>query len=492
VVARKIKEITLENKYRQEDQAICYDRANKEPNKPFHKTALSKKSSLVKTAETRHAISMKFITQLSLISAFALSGLACSANSDPGAAATEIEAIKFDTAAMDTLLSQAVESGELIGVQALVFDEGEVVYRGVFGLGDRERGTALTEDSVYRVYSMTKPMTAALIMDLVEDGKLKLSDPASKYVPQLAQMKVASLDENGVPQFKDQNRPITIEDLMLHRAGLAYGIFGVGPIEEAYAKAELFNPKETIADQMDKLAALPLLGQPGEQWFYSYSIDVLGRVAEVATGQTLGEAFNARFFEPLGMTETGFLVSPEQKPRFVSNYMRQEDGNFVLAEDGQSSPFADPQNKFESGGGGLVSTTADWLKFAQLLLNEGKYNGVQILEPESIRLMMTDHTGPDFPYLLPWLGGETGAGQGYGASIQVTATQKQQIELGRYPGQFGWGGAARTNFWIDPENNAIGIIMLQFFSPVDPEIHDQFRALALAQTRNDGVNLKVE
>ena len=182
------------------------------------------------------------------------------------------------------------------------------VYRGVFGLGDRERGTVLTKDSVYRVYSMTKPMTAALIMDLVEEGKLSLSDPASKYVPELAQMKVASLDANGVPQFKDQNRAITIEDLMLHRAGLAYGIFGIGPIEEAYAKADLFNPQETIADQMDKLAALPLLGQPGEQWFYSYSIDILGRIAEVATGQTLGEALQDRFLGPLGMSETGFRV----------------------------------------------------------------------------------------------------------------------------------------------------------------------------------------
>ena len=453
----------------------------------FINYGLSNKSSLVKNAMTRHALAMKIMAQLALFTMLTLSGVACSPASDRGPD-SKAKASTFDKATMNTLLGGAVESGKLIGVQALVFDEGEVVYRGVFGLGDRERGTVLTKDSVYRVYSMTKPMTAALIMDLVEEGKLKLSDPASKYVPQLDQMQVASLGSTGVWQFKDQNRPITIEDLMLHRSGLAYGILGVGPIEKAYAKAELFNPKQTIADQMEKLPALPLLGQPGEQWYYSYSIDVLGRIAEVATGQTLGEAFNARFFEPLGMTETGFLVSAEQKPRFVSNYMRQEDGNFVLAEDGQSSPFADPQNKFESGGGGLVSTTEDWLKFAQLLLSEGEFNGVQILEPESIRLMMTDHTGPDFPYFLPWLGGETGAGQGYGASIQVTATQKQQIELGRYPGQFGWGGAARTNFWVDPENNAIGIIMLQFFSPTDPEIHDQFQALVLAQTRNDRVS----
>lgn len=480
----------MKDKYGQKDQTIGDDRDDKELKEPFHNLGVTNKSSLVKSPKTRHALTMKILAPLTLFSALIFSGVACSANPDPGPDQAKDEAVTFDKAAMDTLLSQAVESGEVIGVQALVFDEGEVVYRGVFGLGDRERGTALTEDSVYRVYSMTKPMTAALIMDLVEEGKLKLSDPASKYVPQLAQMKVASLDANGVPQFKDQNRPITIEDLMLHRSGLAYGIFGFSPIEKAYAEADLFNPKEAMADQMDKLGNLPLLGQPGEQWFYSYSIDVLGRIAEVVTDQSLGELFKDRFFEPLGMTETGFLVTAAQKPRFVSNYMLQQDGSFVLAEDGQDSPYLVSQNKFESGGGGLVSTTEDWFKFARLLLNEGEFNGVQILEPESIRLMMTDHTGPDFPYLLPWLGGETGAGQGYGASIQVTATQKQQIELGRYPGQFGWGGAARTNFWVDPENNAIGIIMLQFFSAEDPELHDEFRALVLAQTRNDKIDLK--
>ena len=457
----------------------------------FINYGLSNKSSLVKNAMTRHALAMKIMAQFALFTMLTLSGVACSPASDRGPD-SKAKASTFDTAAMDTLLGGAVENGELIGVQALVFDEGELVYRGVFGLGDRERGTVLTEDSVYRVYSMTKPMTAALIMDLVEEGKLSLSDPASKYVPELAQMKVASLDANGVPQFKDQNRAITIEDLMLHRAGLAYGIFGIGPIEEAYAKADLFNPQETIADQMDKLAALPLLGQPGEQWFYSYSIDILGRIAEVATGQTLGEALQDRFLGPLGMSETGFRVREDQKPHFVSNYTRQADGSFRLAEDGQSSPFAEPQNQFESAGGGLVSTTEDWLKFARMLLNEGEFEGVQILEPESIRQMMTDHTGLDFNYLLPWLGRETGAGQGYGASIQVSATQEQQEKQGLYPGQFGWGGAARTNFWVDPENNTIGIIMLQFFSPTDPEIHDQFQALVLAQTRNDRVSRVVE
>ena len=389
----------------------------------------------------------------------------------------------FNVAAMDDLLSGAVERGEVIGVQALVFDDGQTVYRNSFGLADRERNVPVKSDTVYRVYSMTKPVTSALIMDLMEEGKLKLSDPASKYIPQLAAMKVVSLGADGKPKYEDQTRPMTIEDLLLHRAGMAYGIFGGNPIEEAWAAADLFNPQTPMAENMDKMPLLPLLGQPGEQWFYSYSIDILGRIAEVVTGQTLGEAMSERFFNPLGMSETNFTVAPALKPRFASNYMIQEDGSFILAEDGQSSPFTKP-GKFQSGGGGLTSTTEDWLKFARLLLNEGEYNGTRILEPETVRLMMTDHIG-DTPSLLPWIGGETGAGFGYGGSIQLTSTAELETSKGRYPGQFGWGGAARTNFWVDPENGSIGIIMLQFFSPEDPQLHDDFQAMVLEETRDD-------
>ena len=417
-----------------------------------------------------------------LLSTFALGFGACSSGSEAGDAPA-IPASSFDVAAMDDLLSSAVERGDIIGVQALVYDEGETVYRNSFGLADRERETPVKSDTVYRVYSMTKPVTSALIMDLREEGKLKLSDPASKYIPQLAAMKVVSLGEDGQPKYEDQTRPMTIEDLLLHRSGMAYGIFGGNPIEDAWAGADLFNPQTPIADNMDKMPALPLLGQPGEQWFYSYSIDILGRIAEVVTGQTLGEALSERFFDPLGMSETSFTVPAERKARFASNYMLQADGSFVLAEDGQTSPFTMP-GKFQSGGGGLTSTTDDWLKFARMLLDEGEFNGTQILEPATVRLMMTDHLG-DTRALLPWIGGETGAGFGYGGSVQLTSTPELETTKGRYPGQFGWGGAARTNFWVDPENGAIGIIMLQFFSPEDPQLHDDFQAMALAQTRND-------
>ncbi len=401
------------------------------------------------------------------------------------ACAADTSAPPFDREAMDEMLSSAVESGEVIGVSALVFDEGQVVYQNNFGLGDRERNTPVHDDTVWRIYSMTKPMTSVVIMDLVEEGKIGLNDPVSKYIPSFADVKVASLSDSGTAELINPKREMTVEDLLLHTSGLGYGIFGpVTPLEEAYMKADLFRVGESLESKVDRMAAIPLLGHPGEQWFYSASIDVLGRIIEVVTEQSLAEAMEARLFAPLGMTETSFRVRADQKPRFVSNYAFQKDGSFVLAEDGQSSPFLD-DNGYQSGGGGLVSTRADVAKFAQMMLEDGQLNGVEILKPETVKLMMRPHTDPDIAYLLPWIGGESGALFGYGGSVQVTASQAQQEEAGRYPGQWGWGGAARTNFWVDPENDAFGIIMLQFFSPEDPPLHDDFQALALKQTRDD-------
>ena len=243
----------------------------------------------------------------------------------------------FDTTAMDTLLSTAVESGQVPGASALIFDDGQVVYKNAFGLRDIERQSPLELDTVFRIYSMTKPITSALIMDLAEEGKIDLGAPASKYIPELAMMKVASLGEDGNPVFTEQTVPMTVKDLLLHRAGIGYGIYGpISPIEVLYEKAELFDPREDLSVKMKKLSQLPLVAQPGTGWYYSYSIDVLGRIAEVVTDQKLGDLFEARFFKPLGMTETGFYVRPDQKSRFASNYAKTETG-FTLQDDGQTS-----------------------------------------------------------------------------------------------------------------------------------------------------------
>lgn len=390
----------------------------------------------------------------------------------------------FNVEAMNTLLSSAVNSGEVLAVSSLVFDEGQVVYEGAFGLGDRERNVALTRDSVFRIYSMTKPITSAVIMDLVEEGKINLNDPVSKYIPQLASMKVASLGADGQPVFEDQVKEMTVEDLLLHRAGMGYGIFGeINAVETAYTKAGLFEPSEGLSVKMDKLGQLPLLTQPGTGWYYSYSIDVLGRIIEVVTEQRLGEALKERVFDPLGMSETAFSVRADQASRFVSNYLIQEDGSFIVIEDRQNSPFL-KDNAFQSGGGGLVSTLGDYAKFAEMILNEGSYNGARVLEAETVKTMLSDQMDADDVFMMPWLGDATGAGFGYGGSVQTSVTQELVAEKGRHVGQWGWSGAARTKFHVDPENNSFAIIMLQFFGGEDPELHDRWQALTLEGTKN--------
>lgn len=391
------------------------------------------------------------------------------------------------TARYDIMLSDAVKSGEHVGVSALVFDEGETVYMGAFGLADRERDVPVDMDTVFRIYSMTKPITSVVIMDLQEEGKLDINDPVSKYIPELAKMQVISAGEDGTPVFTPQKEPMTLKDLLLHRAGIGYGIFGdVNPVEAMYGKAGLFEPDEDLSVKMTKLSKLPLVAQPGEGWYYSYSIDVLGRIIEIVDGKTLGESFDARIFRPLGMSETGFLVRPNQKPRFATNYFLTKDGAYVPEDDGQTSEFLNADNRFQSGGGGLVGTLGDYAKFAQMMLDGGTYNGHRVVEADTVKTMMTNQLDGDDKFLMPFMnrsGGEFGFG--YGGSVEINPVSAEKDALGRYPGQWGWGGAARTHFWVDPKNNAFGIIMLQYFGGEDPELQARFRALALEHTRDD-------
>lgn len=396
---------------------------------------------------------------------------------------------KFDTKAMDSLLSKAVASEDVIGVSALVYDDGETVYTGAFGLRDRENNKPVTHDTVWRIYSMTKPITSVIIMDLQEEGKLSLQDPVSKYIPELANMQVASLGDDGNPKLTPQHRPMTLEDLMLHRAGLGYGIFGdINPVETLYAKAGLFNPSEKLDVKMQKLSQLPLIGQPGAAWYYSYSIDVLGRIAEIVTEQSLGEIMQDRIFGPLGMDETAFYVKPELHDRFVTNYILKKDGSFErIKGDANNSLFNTnaylTQNAFQSGGGGLVSTLDDYAIFAQMMLDGGIYKGHRVLDETIVNEMMSDHMGDNPTFLFPWLGAQTNKSFGYGGSVVIQETPEQMASLGQGLGQWGWSGAANTTFWIDRKNKSFGILMLQFFAEEDPALHNDFRALAYAQTK---------
>lgn len=413
--------------------------------------------------------------KLMILSAIILAGCA---------AVSETEAPQFNKAAMDTLLREAVSSGKHVGVSALIFDEGQTVYTGAFGQRDRERNQPVEFDTVFRIYSMTKPITSALILDLQEDELLNLDDPVAKYIPELGGMMVASADVDGKPVFMPQATPMTLKDLMLHRAGIGYGIFGpVNPVEELYAKAGLIEPTEALDVKMTKLAKLPLVAQPGEGWYYSYGIDVLGRVGEIVSGESLDELMTTRIFTPLGMTDTGFHVRPDQQSRFASNYKLQDDGSYILAEDGQSSPYL-TQNAYHSGGGGLVSTLVDYAKFAQMILDGGVYKGHRVLDEATIKMMMSDQLDPDDKFMMSWMGNADEMGFGYGGSVRKTHTPEQLALDGQAKGQYSWGGMAQTKFWIDDAHDSFGIIMLQYFGEGIPDIHSQIRTLAVAQTKD--------
>lgn len=432
---------------------------------------------------------MRFIITL-LAGSMLLSACAADAPSSPTAPQTAPKAAPtpppFNTQAMDTILSGAVARGEVIGASALVFDEGFTVYENAVGLRDRERNSPMTLDTVVRIYSMTKPVTSVVIMDLIEEGKLSLSDPASQYIPALASMQVASLGADGKPVFEPQAAPMTIEDLLLHRAGLGYGIFGpINGVEDMYMKAGLFDPSASMEDTVAKITQLPLLQQPGQAWYYSLSIDVLGRIAEVIEDKPLGDIMAERIFNPLGMTETGFTVRPDQVARFASNYAVSE-GGLVLEDDGQTSPFTKAENRFQSGGGGLVSTLGDYAKFAQMMLDGGEYNGHRVLDEDTVKTMMSPIMNADDSYLFPWLGGDTLTGFGYGGSVVYADSDVNMNTKGQTVGQWGWSGAARTIFYVDPKNDAFGILFMQLFSANDPALHDAFQSLAFAQTRDDG------
>lgn len=386
----------------------------------------------------------------------------------------------FDTSGMDALLSAAVDTRETLGVTAMVFKDGGRVYQNSFGVVDVDTQRPAAPDTVYRIYSMTKPITSAVIMSLVEEGKVTLSDPVSKYIPELANMQVASLSANGTPELKPQILPMTVEDLMLHRAGMGYGIYGpINPVEALWEKAGLFTPDEDLSVKMEKISKLPLVVQPGEGWYYSYSIDVLGHIAERVTGMRLSAIMQERIFTPLGMNETGFFVREDQAARFATNYTLHADGKFVLQDRASESPFLKAP-KYQSGGGGLVSTMDDYAKFAQAMLQGGVLGDERILQEATVTTMMTNHLDDDDKYFFPW----DRDGQirfGYGGNVVVKDSPEGSFD-GYSVGQWGWSGMARTHFFIDRPNKAFGIIMLQQFQAEDPALHDAFRAKAMQRS----------
>lgn len=369
-----------------------------------------------------------------------------------------------------------VGRGTIPGAVALVARRGRLAYLEAFGYRDREKRLPMATDSVFRIASMTKPMVSAVIMMLAEEGRLRLVNPISVYLPEMKNLQVGVefLDAAGKPQLRLEpaRREMTVQDLLRHTSGLTYGQFGDSLVKQAYREANVFDPNQTNAEFISKLSRLPLQNQPGEVWDYSMSTDVLGRLVEVISGAELDAVIEARIAGPLGMRDTGFMVAKDKADRMAEAQIDPATGKRLpMPRDLSVRP------RFLSGGGGMVSTAPDYLRFAQMLLNGGELEGVRILSRKTVALMTCDHLPPHVKYSASTRAQfEESApmsefGQGFGLGFCV------RKEAGRNPvpgsvGDYYWSGVHGTYFWVDPQEQLVGVLML-----CAPELRRHYRAL---------------
>lgn len=352
-----------------------------------------------------------------------------------------------------------IATGKVPGAILLLQQHGKPVYYENFGVRDVTTEISMSTDTIFRLYSMSKPITSVLAMMLVEEGKLAINDPVSKYIPAFAGLKVGvekkAEDDKVSLELEPLSRPVTIEDLMRHTAGIPYGYYGGGLVNKLYADAGLFHNRDlTNAELVAKITALPLAEQPGTIWDYGHSTDVLGRIIEVISGKSLSQFAKERLLDPLGMKDTAFYVAdPAKWPRIAE----------PMPEDRAISPMTRVRDirkplRWESGGGGLVATIGDYARFSQMLLNGGSYEGRRYLKPETIALMASDHVGPATHIerdknFYP----SESSGYGLGFAVRTSVPKGTSWPLGEYR----WDGVGGTFFFIDPEDDLFGIFMVQ-------------------------------
>jgi CubicO group peptidase (beta-lactamase class C family) len=378
------------------------------------------------------------------------------------------------------LLENYVDKKKIAGALTLVARKGQVAYLSPVGMMDRERGKPMRDDTIFRIYSMTKPITSVALMTLYEEGRFMLGDPVHKLIPEWRDLEVYVA---GVyPDFMTERceRSMTIRDLMCHMSGLTYGFMMRSNVDHAYRKLDVGGAaaEGSLRDMIEKLATLPLEFSPGTRWNYSVSTDVLGYLVEVLSGVRFDDYLREKIFEPLGMVDTGFTVPAEKVERFAANYERRPDKTVVLEDDPADSRYTRPRS-FLSGGGGLVSTAEDYQRFCQMLLNGGELDGHRILGRKTIELMTMNHLpeGKNLADLSIGLYSETnmeGVGFGLGFSVCLDPAQSQMIDSA---GEYAWGGAASTAFWIDPRENLVVIFLTQLMPSNTFNFRGQLKAL---------------
>ncbi|HMI75929.1 MAG TPA: serine hydrolase domain-containing protein [Steroidobacteraceae bacterium] len=379
---------------------------------------------------------------------------ALSATHDLPSASAESEGMSTERLAqLRSGMKELVDQGRLAGAVTMVSRHGKVVEFDASGKRDIAANAPMQKDSIFRIYSMSKPITGVAMMILFEDGKWQLNDPVAKYIPEFAKLKVYSTDANNNVVMKDQAHPVTMRELMSHSGGFTYGFFSNTAVDKLQIEADLLNPNNTLDEFIKRVAKLPLNSQPGSEWHYSISVDIQGYIVQKLSGMPFEEFLEKRIFKPLGMVDTAFYVPKEKLNRFAEFYSYDKDGKLqvVGVKDGLNHDFA-AKPALSSGGGGLVSTATDYMRFCQMLLNGGQLEGTRILSPLTVELMHTNVLAPSVPILAP--------GAGFGLDFAIYT---DPAAAGGYygKGSYWWGGAAGTWFWIDPVNDLIVLGMIQ-------------------------------
>ncbi|GAB4130529.1 MAG: serine hydrolase domain-containing protein [Acidobacteriota bacterium] len=398
-----------------------------------------------------------------LLSAAGLSGVR--AQELPRAEPAEVGMSAERLARLSAVMRQYVDNQRVAGLVTLVIRDGKVAHLGTYGYLDLEKKTPMRPDAIFRIASQSKAVTTAAVMILQEEGRLLLSDPVSKYLPEFSHVRVATR-ESGAYREEPAKRPITIRDLLTHTAGISYG---GGAAEAAYRWEDLYgwyfaDHDETIGEAIRRLATLPIDAQPGEKYIYGFNTDILGRVVEVVSGQSLADFFQERIFTPLKMTDTHFFLPPEKVARFTPVYGHDPAGRLYLVEPADRNDYVSGPRKCYSGGAGLLSTARDYGRFLLALLNGGTLEGVRILSRKSVELMTSNHVGDKF------------GDRGFGLGFWITEHVGRSGQMGSV-GAFGWGGAYYTTYWVDPQERLVALLMCQLLPARDMDLHPKFSTL---------------
>jgi CubicO group peptidase (beta-lactamase class C family) len=369
-------------------------------------------------------------------------------------------------------LQAYVDSGKLAGVYAVIARRGSISYERTFGWSDLERRIPMRRDAVFRIFSMTKPIVAVAALRLADQGKLALDDPVAKYIPAFAHVRVYKGGSADAPIAEPSDSVISVRHLLTHTAGLGYGLTRT-PGDTIFLRASLYNPASTLAQFADSVARLPLLFTPGTRWSYSSAIDVLGRVIEVASGQSLDRFLDTEIFRPLGMRHTSFRMRRDLAKRAAVLYNRGPDGKLQVVAGGLLRMY-EPTAHFLWASGGLLSTPDDFLRFAQMLLNGGELNGQRVLSRESVAELTRNQLPPHLWPLRERSMLDPGYGFGLAGSVLVDSAA---AELPGAPGIYRWSGYVGTYFWIDPRNQMIAMVWTQFSPGATYPLEDEFQRL---------------